>query len=98
MGELFGAINPLGISFLVTTLTQYFKLWFKLSDLPALGLSLAISAFLTMPYVLLTYVGAITAMSVYESIYYTLYAWLLANGLYAVGKTVVVATADRLSQ
>ena len=86
MQEVFGAVTGFGVATLVTLLTQVVKTNFKLDGLPVLGVSLGLAFAWFVPFHLLQ-ADAITPMVVYEAIFYSVMGWLVANGIYTIGKT-----------
>ncbi len=88
MQELFGPVTGFGVATLVTLLTQLVKSYFKFQDLQALVISLAVAIVWFMPFHLL-WADQIDGRVVYEAIFYAFMGWLLANGIYSAGKTVV---------
>jgi hypothetical protein len=94
MEGLFGPVTPMGITILITIITELIKAsWKAIEGIAALGISLAVSLLAYVPYHLLV-APVITGMVVYESIYYSLYIWLAANGLYSVYKTARQTVQD----
>ena len=87
MQEVFGPVTGFGVATLVTLLTQVTKNYFKLDGLQVLGVSLALALVWFVPFHLL-WSGTITPQIIYESIFYAVMGWLVANGIYSVGKAV----------
>ena len=90
MEELFGPITATFISMIVALLVQVAKSYWNVDGKQALLVSFIIALLFYIPYQLIYFWNPdAIAQMVYSALIYSIAGWLLACGIYSVGKTVL---------
>ena len=85
MEAYFGPITPFLVATIVSIMVQAVKAWLKWDGWKAFGLSILFSFLFVLPYHLVMS-PEITAVIVYQAIFYSFMTALMAAGLYGVNK------------